>query len=145
MLSYCHKANEPRELFWTPNLQKNIPESWPMHSVKSLYEIYETLIQVKLLFPTLLPNLSSIEDHFDCSSIQPKATLWFRQCLVQHCSSAIENTLSTDNSGDISRKLSHIFGSLLIKWNKYVVIPQLGSCTFSHTLWNIVYITSLLQ
>lgn len=76
MLSYCHEANDPRELFWTPNLQKNTPElayavskafmrsmkHWYRSSCCYLHPPPRTFQAVKIMF--IVPQFS-LKPHYD--------------------------------------------------------------------------------
>ena len=73
------RLDKPCELFRTSELEKDTPKCWPMHSVKGLSEINETLVEVKLLLSALLLNLSSCKDHIGRTTVRPEAALRLRQ------------------------------------------------------------------
>ena len=73
------RLDKPCELFQTSELDKDTPKCWPMHSVKGLSVINETLVEFKLLLSALLLNLLSCKDHIACTTVRSEATLRLRQ------------------------------------------------------------------
>ncbi|VDL93261.1 unnamed protein product [Schistocephalus solidus] len=80
-----------------------------INRVKGFRQIHEGSVEVSLHLLAFLLQLSSGEDHFDCSSVSKEATLTLReQSFLQLSVQVIEASAGEDLSGDVQQRNSSV-------------------------------------
>lgn len=78
-LVFMQLGDHTEELWGTPEVFHDHPQSFPAHCVERFGQVYICDLQSSVLFPTLLLELPEDEHHVCGASIGFKATLGFRE------------------------------------------------------------------
>lgn len=72
-------SNDGDDFYWASVLRIDSPKALSADSVKSLGQVDVSGVQVRVLFLTLLLQLTCSEHHVDCTAILPEAALTLGQ------------------------------------------------------------------